>query len=45
VAPAVYNAVANAIGVRIFDMPLTAEKILHALREEIEDEDEARTTE
>jgi CO/xanthine dehydrogenase Mo-binding subunit len=33
VAPAVYNAVANAIGVRIFDMPLTAEKILRALEQ------------
>jgi CO/xanthine dehydrogenase Mo-binding subunit len=31
VAPAVYNAVANAIGVRIFDMPLTPEKILRSL--------------
>jgi CO/xanthine dehydrogenase Mo-binding subunit len=33
VAPAVYNAVANAIGVRIFDMPLTPEKILRALEQ------------
>jgi CO/xanthine dehydrogenase Mo-binding subunit len=44
VAPAVYNAVANAIGVRIFDMPLTAEKILHALRRESEDADETKST-
>jgi CO/xanthine dehydrogenase Mo-binding subunit len=45
VAPAVYNAVANAIGVRIFDMPLTPEKILHALKEKSDDNDEARPTE
>jgi len=33
VAPAVYNAVTNATGIRIFDMPLTPEKILQALKE------------
>jgi CO/xanthine dehydrogenase Mo-binding subunit len=31
VAPAVYNAVYNAVGVRICTMPLTPEKILKAL--------------
>lgn len=31
VAPAIYNAVANATGVRIFDMPLTPEKLLKGL--------------
>ena len=30
-APAVYNAVANATGIRIFDMPMTPEKVLKAL--------------
>jgi len=32
VAPAVYNAVYNAIGARIFTMPLTPEKVLKALK-------------
>jgi len=32
VAPAVYNAVHNAIGVRIYTMPLLPEKILEALK-------------
>jgi len=32
VAPAVYNAVSNAIGVRIYDMPITPEKVLKALK-------------
>jgi len=32
VAPAVANAVANPIGARIFDLPLTPEKILRAVR-------------
>ncbi len=31
VAPAVSNAVANAIGVRVFDLPLTPERVLAAL--------------
>jgi 4-hydroxybenzoyl-CoA reductase alpha subunit len=31
-APAIANAVYDAIGVRIFDLPITAEKILGALR-------------
>jgi CO/xanthine dehydrogenase Mo-binding subunit len=33
VAPAVCNAVSDAIGVRIFDLPLTPEKILKAIKE------------
>jgi CO/xanthine dehydrogenase Mo-binding subunit len=37
VAPAVYNAVYNAIGVRIFTMPLTPEKILKALQERVKE--------
>jgi CO/xanthine dehydrogenase Mo-binding subunit len=37
VAPAVYNAVYNAIGVRIFTMPLTPEKVLKALQEKIKE--------
>jgi CO/xanthine dehydrogenase Mo-binding subunit len=41
VAPAVYNAVSNAIGVRVFDMPLTPEKILRALEQKKHDNDEA----
>jgi CO/xanthine dehydrogenase Mo-binding subunit len=40
-APAVANAVANAIGVRIYDLPLTPEKVLAALdRAEGSTEDE-----
>ena len=33
VAPAVYNAVYNAVGARVFTMPLTPDKVLRALRE------------
>jgi CO/xanthine dehydrogenase Mo-binding subunit len=33
VAPAVANAIEDAVGVRIKDLPITAEKILRALRE------------
>ena len=33
VASAIANAVCNAIGVRIRDLPITPEKILAALRE------------
>jgi CO/xanthine dehydrogenase Mo-binding subunit len=33
VAPAIANAVADAIGVRIFELPITPEKIVKALRE------------
>jgi len=33
VAPAICNAVCDAIGVRIFDLPLTPEKIFRALKE------------
>ena len=36
VAPAIGNAVYNAVGVRIHDLPITAEKILKALREKEE---------
>ena len=32
-APAISNAVYNAIGIRIMDLPITPEKILKALRE------------
>jgi CO/xanthine dehydrogenase Mo-binding subunit len=33
-APAIANAVYDAVGVRIRDLPLTPEKVLKALREE-----------
>jgi CO/xanthine dehydrogenase Mo-binding subunit len=33
VAPAIANAVADAIGVRIRELPITAEKVYRALRE------------
>jgi CO/xanthine dehydrogenase Mo-binding subunit len=33
VAPAISNAIADAIGVRIFDLPLTPEKIFRTLKE------------
>jgi len=33
VAPAIANAIEDAVGVRIKDLPITAEKILRALRE------------
>ncbi|MCX5909511.1 MAG: hypothetical protein NTY64_20660 [Deltaproteobacteria bacterium] len=32
-APAIANAIAHAIGVRIKDLPITPDKILQALRE------------
>jgi nicotinate dehydrogenase medium molybdopterin subunit len=32
-APAVFNAIYDAVGVRLFDMPATPEKVLWALRE------------
>jgi len=32
IAPAVANAVFNAVGVRINDLPITPEKILRALK-------------
>jgi len=31
-APAIANAVAAAVGVRIYDLPVTAEKVLQALK-------------
>jgi CO/xanthine dehydrogenase Mo-binding subunit len=34
VAPAIANAVEDAVGVRIRDLPITAEKIYRALREQ-----------
>jgi CO/xanthine dehydrogenase Mo-binding subunit len=34
VAPAVANAIEDAVGVRIKDLPITAEKVLRALKEE-----------
>ena len=33
VAPAIANAIEDAVGVRIKDLPITAEKVLHALKE------------
>jgi CO/xanthine dehydrogenase Mo-binding subunit len=33
VAPAVANAIYDAIGVRIYDLPLTPEKIVRAIKE------------
>jgi CO/xanthine dehydrogenase Mo-binding subunit len=33
VAPAVANAIEDAVGVRIRDLPITAEKVLRALAE------------
>jgi len=35
---AIGNAIADALGVRIYDLPLTPEKILRAWREKIEGE-------
>ena len=32
VAPAIANAVADAIGVRVFDLPITPERVVMALR-------------
>ena len=32
VAPAIANAIEDAVGVRIKDLPITAEKIYHAMR-------------
>jgi CO/xanthine dehydrogenase Mo-binding subunit len=32
-APAIANAIADAVGVRITSLPITAEKVLQALRE------------
>ena len=37
-APAIANAVADAIGVRITELPLTPERVLRALRERAEEE-------
>ncbi len=34
VAPAIANAVADAIGVRVFEMPITPERIVNALRQQ-----------
>ena len=34
VAPAIANAVQDAVGARIYDLPITAEKVLRALRAE-----------
>jgi len=33
VAPAIANAIEDAVGVRIKDLPITAEKVLRALKE------------
>lgn len=37
VAPAIANAVFDAVGVRITDLPITAEKVLAALKEKVPD--------
>jgi CO/xanthine dehydrogenase Mo-binding subunit len=34
VAPAIANAIFNAVGVRIYDLPITPEKVLRAIRHE-----------
>jgi CO/xanthine dehydrogenase Mo-binding subunit len=36
VAPAIANAVADAIGVRIRDLPITAEKVYRALKDNVQ---------
>jgi CO/xanthine dehydrogenase Mo-binding subunit len=36
VAPAIANAIEDAVGVRIKDLPITAEKVLRALWEKSE---------
>ncbi len=36
VAPAIANAIEDAVGVRIKDLPITAEKVLRALKEKLE---------
>jgi len=41
-APAIANAVHDAVGVRIRDLPITPEKVLAALREKKEKEEEGR---
>ena len=33
VSPAIANAIEDAVGVRITDLPITAEKVLRAMRE------------
>ena len=33
-APAVFNAIYDAVGVRLFDMPATTEKVLWALKDQ-----------
>jgi CO/xanthine dehydrogenase Mo-binding subunit len=33
VAPAIANAIADAVGVRIYDLPITPERVLRALTE------------
>jgi CO/xanthine dehydrogenase Mo-binding subunit len=35
VAPAIANAIEDAVGVRIKDLPITAEKVLRALKEKL----------
>lgn len=37
VAPAIANAVADAIGVRVFEMPITPERVVNALKTQLED--------
>jgi CO/xanthine dehydrogenase Mo-binding subunit len=41
-APAIANAVFDAVGVRIRDLPITPEKVLKALREKEAQEEEER---
>jgi len=42
VAPAVANAIHDAVGVRIRDLPITAEKVLRGLEESKEKQDAVR---
>ena len=41
--PAIANAIHNAVGVRIKDLPITPEKVLRALRKKAEERQEAKT--
>jgi len=39
VAPAIGNALDNAVGVRVYDLPLTPEKVWRALKERMKAEE------
>jgi len=34
VAPAIVNAIANAVGIRLFEFPITAERVFEALQQQ-----------